>query len=87
MMIACQRNNVKLAIGHQRRFHSAWKEAKRLIQAGAIGEPKRLWSAVRSGIMNTGTHCIDFQLYVLGDPQVQWVMGSVERKTDRYILS
>ena len=86
MMIACQRNNVKLAIGHQRRFYSAWQEARRLIQDGAIGEPKRLWSAVRSGMMNTGTHCIDFQLFVLGDPQAQWVMGSVERKTDRYIF-
>ena len=31
MMIACQRNNVKLAIGHQRRFYSAWQEARRLM--------------------------------------------------------
>lgn len=86
MMIACQRNNVKLAIGHQRRFYSAWREAKRLVQSGAIGEPKRLWSAVRQGMMNTGTHCLDFQLYVLGDPTPEWVMGAVERKTDRYIF-
>ena len=34
MMIACQRNNVKLAVGHQRRFFSAWGEAKRLVQEG-----------------------------------------------------
>jgi UDP-N-acetyl-2-amino-2-deoxyglucuronate dehydrogenase len=86
MMIACERNGVKLAIGHQRRFYSAWNEAKRLVQEGAIGKPTRMWSAIRSGMMNTGTHCIDFQMYVLGDVQPQWVMGAVERKSDRYIF-
>ncbi|MBI1929754.1 Gfo/Idh/MocA family oxidoreductase [Candidatus Poribacteria bacterium] len=86
MMIACERNGVKFAIGHQRRFYSSWQEARRLLQGGAIGEPHRLWSSVRAGMMNTGTHCIDFQLFALGDPQVEWVMGSVERKTDHYIF-
>ncbi len=86
MIIAAQRNNVKLAIGHQRRFYSAWQEARRLLLDGAIGQPKRLWSAVTGGMMNTGTHCVDFQLFVQGDPQAEWVMGSVERKTDHYIF-
>ncbi|MEZ4861035.1 MAG: Gfo/Idh/MocA family oxidoreductase [Caldilineaceae bacterium] len=86
MMIACQRNGVKLAIGHQRRYYSAWNEARRLVQEGAIGQPVRLWSAVTAGMMNTGTHCIDFQLYVLGDPEAEWVMGAVERHTDHFIF-
>ncbi|MBX3016162.1 MAG: Gfo/Idh/MocA family oxidoreductase, partial [Caldilineaceae bacterium] len=86
MMIACQRNHVKLAVGHQRRFYSAWEEAKRLVQTGAIGKPTRIWSATRAGMMNTGTHCLDFQLWVLGNPQPLWVMGAVERQTDHYIF-
>ncbi|MEZ4682746.1 MAG: Gfo/Idh/MocA family oxidoreductase [Caldilineaceae bacterium] len=86
MMIAAQRNGVKLAIGHQRRFYSAWTEARRLVQEGAIGTPERIWSAVTAGMMNTGTHCIDFQLYVLGDPKPEWVMGAVERHTDHFIF-
>ncbi len=86
MIIAAERNQVKLAIGHQRRFYSSWQEARRLVQDGAIGEPRRLWSAVTGGMLNTGTHSVDFQLFVLGDPQAEWVMGSVERKTDHYIF-
>jgi predicted dehydrogenase len=86
MIIACQRNNVKLAIGHQRRFYSSWREARRLIQEGAIGRPRRLWSTVRQGMLNWGTHCIDLQRFVLGDPSAEWVMGSVERKSDHYIF-
>ena len=38
MLIACQRNNVKLVIGHQRRFLPAYTLAKNLIAQGAIGE-------------------------------------------------
>lgn len=86
MIVACQRNGVKLAIGHQRRFYSAWREARRLLQEGAIGKPRRLWSTVLQGMLNWGTHCIDFQRFVLGDCQAEWVMGSVERKTDHYIF-
>lgn len=86
MVVACKRNEVRLAIGHQRRFFSCWEEARRLVQAGAIGQPRRLWAGVRAGMMNTGTHSVDFQRYVLGDADAQWVMGSVERKTDRHIF-
>ncbi|MCL4860011.1 MAG: Gfo/Idh/MocA family oxidoreductase [Caldilineaceae bacterium] len=84
MIIACQRNNVKLAIGHQRRFYSAWEEARRMVQEGEIGRPIRLWSATRAGMMNTGTHCIDFQQWVLGNARAKWVMGAVERQSDHY---
>jgi predicted dehydrogenase len=86
MVIACQRNDVKLAIGHQRRFYSSWTEARRLIVEGAIGAPVRLWTGVRAGMMNTGTHGIDCQGYIMGDMSAQWVMGSVERKTDHHIF-
>lgn len=86
MIVACQRNNVKLAVGHQRRFYSSWQEARRLLRDGAIGQPRRLWTGVTGGMMNTGTHSVDFQLFVLGEPQAQWVMGAVERKTDHYLF-
>lgn len=86
MMIACERNGTKLAIGHQRRFYSSWTEARRLVQEGEIGRPVRLWSATRAGMMNTGTHCIDFQQYVLNNQPARWVMGAVERHTDKHIF-
>ena len=39
MMMVAQRNNVKLAIGHQRRFLPAWIRAHELVASGAIGKP------------------------------------------------
>ena len=84
MLIACRRNDVKLASGHMRRFFTAWEEAKRLVQSGAIGEPQRLWCVGIQGLLNYSTHLIDFMRWVLNEPSVEWVIGAVERKTDRY---
>ncbi len=84
MITAAQRNGVKLAIGHMRRFYSGWEEARKLVAAGAIGEPRRVWSTVMQGLLNWGTHTIDGMRFVLGDPSAEWVMGAVERSTDRY---
>ena len=84
MIVACRRNGVKLAIAHQRRFYSGWIEARELVARGTIGEPLKLWSSGLEGLLNSGTHAIDCMRFLLGDPQTAWVMGNVERKTDRY---
>jgi predicted dehydrogenase len=84
MITACRRNGVKLAIGHMRRFYRGWEEARRLVAEGAIGTPQKVWSLVHDGLLNWGTHTIDGLRYVLGDPETEWVMGAIERKTDRY---
>ena len=84
MMIACQRNQVKLAIGFQRRFLAAWTKAKALIAEGAIGKPERVSHTFQTGFLNATSHGLDCMRYILGDPKVEWVFGQVERKTDRY---
>ena len=84
MITACKRNGVKLAIGHMRRFYSGWERARELVAAGAIGQPRRVWSTVLEGLLNWGTHTIDGMRFVLGDPKPEWVLGAVERKSDRY---
>ena len=39
---------------------------------------------VEQGLLNWATHTIDGALFCLNDPKPLWVMGSVERNTDRY---
>ena len=84
MLIAAQRNNVKIVIGHQRRFNSAWTDARNLIADGAIGEPRQIVCHGGQGLLNDCSHLFDMMRYVLGDPDPQWVIGNVERKTERY---
>jgi predicted dehydrogenase len=84
MIVACQRNNVRLAIGHIRRFYRGWEVARQLVADGAIGTPQKVWSLVHDGLLNWGTHTVDGMRFVLGDPSTEWVLGTIERKSDRY---
>lgn len=84
MVIACQRNEVKLGIAHQRRFLPAYTLARDLIAQGAIGQVQTIQSFAADGLPNYSTHQTDMYRYLLGDDDCDWVMGNVERKTDRY---
>lgn len=84
MIVAAQRNKVRLAVGHQRRFLPGWVEARRLFAEGAIGKPVHLWSTVADGLLNWGTHTIDLMRYIMGDPAATAVVGAVQRQSDRY---
>ena len=84
MMDACDKHNVKLVVGHQRRFSPQNCEARRLIQEGAIGQPQAMLRRDGHGLLNRGTHEIDEMRYILGDPDPLWLIGQVARKTDRW---
>lgn len=84
MISACQESGTKLAIAHQRRFYPGWAEARRLILDGAIGAPVLATGHVIDGMLNTGSHTVDGIRYVLGDPKGEWVMGALERRSNRW---
>ena len=83
MLTACRRNGVKLAIAHQRRFLPAYNLARERIAAGAIGDVQLISSVGKDGLPNYSSHQTDMYRYLLGDDDCTWVMGNVERKTDR----
>ena len=53
MLVACRRNQVKLAIAHQRRFLPAYTLARELIARGAIGSVKLMLSFGGTGSRTT----------------------------------
>jgi predicted dehydrogenase len=81
---AADRTDTKVVVGHQRRFHPVNEAARRLVRDGAIGTPLTATARQGGGLLNWGTHMIDMVRYLLGDPDYDWVMGQVERKTDRH---
>lgn len=84
MLDAAERNDVKLTVGHQRRFDPVHERARDLIQSGAVGDPVAVTTGMTSGLLNWGTHMIDITRYFLDDPGYEWVVGQVERTTDRH---
>ena len=73
-----------MAISHQRRFTLGWEKGRELIAAGVLGEVVMVIAKFGHGLLNCGTHAIDGVRFVLGDPATEWVMGAVERRTDRF---
>src|SRR5262245_21527880 len=69
MLMACHRNQVKLVIGHQRRFLPAYTLARDLIARGAIGGVSWLVSFGGQGLPNYSTHHADMFRYLLGDEE------------------
>ncbi len=84
MILVCRRNNVKLAIGHQRRWLPAYTLAKDLITDGEIGHVSFIKMYARDGLPNYSSHQSDLFRYLLGDAECTWAMGNVERETDRW---
>ena len=83
MLTACQRNGVKLLIAYQRPHHATWLKARDLIRAGAIGHVNQVQLACEGNLLNTNSHNIRLALFLMDEPQVEWVMGAAERTTDQ----
>lgn len=84
MLDAAERNGTKLTVSHQRRFDPVHETARELVAAGAVGEPRSVTGRQSGGLLNWGTHVIDMARYLLGDPDYEWAMGQVERRSDRH---
>ncbi len=84
MLEACEKNGSKLVISHQRRFTPGWECARALMRQNLIGDPVMVQGQVAQGLINWATHTIDGIRFVLDDPETEWVMGAVERQTDRF---
>ncbi len=94
----CEQKNIPLFINHERRWDAYYQKARKLIQAGKIGEVKTIignalsWkpghlpvSEYGGGpLFHDGTHLIDLLLY-FGGP-IEWVSGHETRPNGkRYI--
>ena len=84
MITACDRAGTRLVVGHQRRFSAGWEKGRLLMAEGAIGKPVRVDCNSGDGLLNCGTHVIDGSRFILGDPPAEWVMGAVERTSNRF---
>jgi predicted dehydrogenase len=84
MIAACEKAKTRLVVGHQRRFTPGWEAAREAVAAGEIGTPELGHGSTTAGLLNVGTHLVDGLRFVLSDPAARWVLGAVERSTNRF---
>ncbi|MBX0285617.1 Gfo/Idh/MocA family oxidoreductase [Halomicroarcula sp. F28] len=81
MVEACEAEGVQLSFNHQKRFGGPVREAKRLLEDGAIGELERLEFS-EEHLYDTGTHVFDICSYMTDGEPVDWVMGQVDYREE-----
>lgn len=77
MVEVCETEGVQLTIDHQRRFAKPVQEAKRRLDAGDIGELRRLeWSEVN--LFDAGSHLFDLCDFFTDGERVEWVLAGID---------
>lgn len=82
---ACKAAGVALMVNHQRRFNKPFLEAKRLLDAGAIGKLLRLESAWHN-FQDSGTHWMDMLFNLNGDTDAEWVLGQADARGGKKVF-
>ena len=74
---ACRENGVRLNTGVLRRFDSRYRQAKRWIEHGEIGDLQVGVHYASSSLLHGHIHSVDTLMYLMGDPQGIGVRGEL----------
>jgi predicted dehydrogenase len=77
MVDACERNGVKFNLGVNRRYSSVYREARRLVAGGIVGEQRTVIGYCAGSALWSHTHAADLLLLLAGDRTVEYVQGTV----------
>lgn len=75
MVEACQRHNVVLNMGTNRRFHPGYDQMKAVIDSGEIGALQTLIIHQTSALFNGASHSFDLLQRLNSDAPVAWVQA------------
>ena len=79
MLAACKASGSRLTVSHQRYYMPQYTRVRQLIEEGAIGSVFSAEASLKAGcLMTDGTHMIHMLLALLGDPDVDHLLGQVD---------
>lgn len=80
MAVACRDAGIQLTFNHQRRFDPRWREAKRLLDEGAIGDLERLEIGGKN-LFDFGAHLIDLCNFYNDEHDPRWMLAGLDYRT------
>jgi predicted dehydrogenase len=81
MLEACEKYNVKFNYGTQRRYSDVYHKMRWLINTGELGHINCVIAECGAGSAQwTHTHTSDMLMFLAGDPEVDFVQGTVNAK-------
>jgi predicted dehydrogenase len=86
MVQACKEHGVQLSFNHQRRFDTEFREARKWLKMGAIGEVYRMEGGCPD-LFDWGTHWFDMFNFYNDETPVEWVIGQIEPGEGRTVFA
>lgn len=77
MVAACEQHGVKFNLGVNRRYSTVYREARRLVAEGIVGEQRTVIGHCAGSALWSHTHASDLLLLLAGDRNVEYVQGTV----------
>jgi len=81
MAAACAEEGVQLTVNHQRRFGEPFRRAKRLLDAGEIGDLRRIEFA-EANLYDAGSHLFDLCGYLTDQADAEWVLAGLDYREE-----
>lgn len=78
MVAAAEAAGGALIINHQRRYVESYRQARALIEDGAIGELTQITGICGGDALTDGTHLIDMTRFLNGDCPITAVFGAID---------
>jgi len=78
MLAAAQAADGVLIVNHQRRYVESYRQARALIEDGAIGELTQITGICAGDALTDGTHLIDMTRFLNGDCPITAVFGAID---------
>lgn len=85
MVEVCKANGTLLTFNHQRRFGAPFRQAKRLLDEGAIGKLERVDFGV-GNLYDYGSHNFDMSGYFNDERRAVWVIAQIDYRKESLIF-
>lgn len=73
----CRERGIRGAVCHQHKYLTSMQKLKEIVASGDIGEVLLITASCQAGLMQLGTHFVDYILWLNGGSRAQWVVGHV----------
>jgi predicted dehydrogenase len=77
MAAAVAAHGVKFSTGTLRRWHPGMEQVRRMVEDGRLGQLNSVITYSVGSVLHSASHFFDLMLYWAGDPEIEWVQGTV----------
>ncbi|TVY11208.1 Gfo/Idh/MocA family protein [Paenibacillus cremeus] len=71
---------IRTVVCHQHKYLPSFVKLKRVVDSGEIGEIVRIHGKTRGWLYNSGTHFVDYIVWINGGIKADWGVGHVHGK-------